>query len=277
MKQILVPTDFSETARDAYLYARQLAERFGSSLRVVHAYTGSFTAHEPYMVQPATGYHEVLEQRLQKFVEDTGEGGVATKVKVTYEAIMTLAPAGEVVIQSKEADLIVMGTTGEHDAIDKFLGSVSTGVAQRAHCPVLLIPKKAEFKDLKKMVYASNWESIDDDWVREAGRWAAFFGARIDFVHVNEDYELKDYEKLEEELFEDLFEESIPEFSFTIAQIYGDSPLHAIARYAEQNEADMIVTVNRQKGFFANLFRKSLTKELALNTKVPMLIFHYDD
>ena len=38
IKRILVPTDFSETARTAYEYAISLAEQFKASVDVVHIY-----------------------------------------------------------------------------------------------------------------------------------------------------------------------------------------------------------------------------------------------
>ncbi len=38
MKNILVPTDFSENAASAYLYAIELAKRFNATVTVVHVY-----------------------------------------------------------------------------------------------------------------------------------------------------------------------------------------------------------------------------------------------
>jgi nucleotide-binding universal stress UspA family protein len=69
--------------------------------------------------------HLMLEQRSYSVVTLTMEGNPATEI------------LGEA--ESKDYDLIVLGTTGLSDVKHRVLGSVSTKVAWNAHCSVALV------------------------------------------------------------------------------------------------------------------------------------------
>jgi nucleotide-binding universal stress UspA family protein len=58
---------------------------------------------------------------------------------VTVQAVNSF-PVEELVNASKDADLIVLGSRGAGGFARLMLGSVSSQVAQHAHCPVTIIP-----------------------------------------------------------------------------------------------------------------------------------------
>jgi len=53
--------------------------------------------------------------------------------------VLSAAPVPALVDQSKDAELIVVGSTGRGALSRSFLGSVSSGLIRHAHCPVALI------------------------------------------------------------------------------------------------------------------------------------------
>lgn len=55
-------------------------------------------------------------------------------------------PAEQVlaVIEAWPADLLVVGTTGHHGVLSLLLGGAAEHLLERAHCPVLVVPLKAE-------------------------------------------------------------------------------------------------------------------------------------
>ena len=276
MKKILVPTDFSKTAHDAYLYARSLAEKLNASLEVVHAYTGTFNTNEPLILEPLKGREEVLLDRLKAFCGELPpqDEMVKTKVLVDCKAVQTLNIANKLIKLSAEADLIVMGASGEHDVLEKIFGSVSSKVAQKAHCPVLLIPRGVTYKSPEKLLYASNWESVQAGFIEKVIEFGGHFGSGIDFVHVCEEYGQEAFKKLEEEIFAILFKEKIPTFPFNLLETKGQSPLAGLNKYAAEQTTDIIILVNRQDGLLENILGKSMTKEMAINAQFPILVYH---
>ncbi|MFT4666129.1 MAG: hypothetical protein ACI8YQ_002459 [Polaribacter sp.] len=63
--------------------------------------------------------------------------------------------------ENPSANMIVMDLTGQYNAVERFWGTISCSVAQKANCPVLLIPNGVSYAPLKKILYASNFESAD--------------------------------------------------------------------------------------------------------------------
>jgi len=69
-----------------------------------------------------------------------GIGG-ARPESVTVKAVNGF-PVEELISASKDADIVVLGSRGVGGFTRLMLGSVSSQVAQHAHCPVLLIPSE---------------------------------------------------------------------------------------------------------------------------------------
>lgn len=276
MKKILVPTDFSKTAHDAYLYARGLAEKLEAELEVVHVYVGSFNTNEPVVLEPLKGREEVLLDRIQAFCGDLGDtsGEVTTQLKVEKKALQAMNPSNKLIKLSKEVDLIVMGASGEHDLLEKIFGGVSSKVAQKANCPVLLIPKGVSYNAPKRILYASNWESVQREFIEKVVKFGSNFGAGFDFVHVVEQSEVESFQTLENEIFNTLFKDKTPDFSFNLLETNGASPLKGLSDYAAKESSDLIVLVNRQDGMLENIFGQSMTKEMAIRADFPILVYH---
>ena len=177
---------------------------------------------------------------------------------------------------SKEADavMIIMGTTGSHNMLDRWLGSISSEVAQQANCPVLLVPKESRFTNFENILYASNFESADEDVIDQIIEFANLFRSSVHFIHVNEKDRKEDFSKTEDRIFNQLFEDGDPAFTFNLASVESTSVMKGLEQYAAENAVDLIVLVNRQRSFIDNLLNESLTKKLALYSKVPILIFH---
>lgn len=276
MKKILVPIDFSNNSHNAYLFARDVAVAIDGNISAVHVYRGSFSEKEPLEIVPIGEKRNELITRLNSFVSkypDSGE--VITKMDVKTEVVMGHVTVEKIAELSEDYDLIIMGTQKEHPVSDRILGSVSSGVAQKAQCPVMLIPEGARFGGFSNLLYASNWESATEEMVDKIIDWANRFQSTVNFVHISPEYEVKGFDKLRQEIMEELMDLRKVNFSFSFSNTEDHSPLRGIQNYADETDADLIVLANRQRGFITNLVGKSLTKEMALNIQIPILVFHY--
>lgn len=275
MKRILVPVDFSNTSHNAYLYARGLASVLGAEVKVLHVYSGSFSTREPFIIKAGKGKDEVVQDQLDDFVAlhpKAEREDILTKVKVTTAVIQGMT-VHKIVESSNETDMIVIGATGKHDAVEKILGSVSSSVAQQAHCPVLVVPKGAHFEHYNQILYTSNFESADPVLLERVVDFANLFRAAVHFIHVNEKEELMQ-EEVENIIFDQLFQNGEPAFSFNLASIDSKSVLEGVQQYTDENNIDLIVLVNRQRHFIENVLGMSLTKQLALHPIIPLMVYH---
>ena len=140
LKKILVPTDFSETANLAVMYARALAEAFGASIHVLHVAT------DPARYLPVDAFAALPDLRIQleadclkRLDEILADAGV--KNLEVHRALRLGEPFVEIVAYARNnaVDLIVMGTHGRGPIQHLLLGSVAEKVVRKAPCPVLTI------------------------------------------------------------------------------------------------------------------------------------------
>jgi nucleotide-binding universal stress UspA family protein len=136
-KQIIVAIDGSEHSDKALSYAKALAECFGSLLRLVHAFpqTSDLLGYEEYeklVSRRELVGQEIIDQARQKLGETTLD---------IHEELLEGPPAEAIlaVAETRQADLIIMGTRGLGALQGLLLGSVSQKVMQYASCPVFVV------------------------------------------------------------------------------------------------------------------------------------------
>jgi nucleotide-binding universal stress UspA family protein len=277
MKEILVPTDFSEVAENAFNFALDLTEVQKGRVKAVYVYHPEFDPQNPYLTEPTFMIVDHAKERLKGFIDkfDQKMKDSTVEVEINGEVLIGF-PVEEIIRQSVKdsTDMIIMGTTGEKSFLGKLFGSVSTNVAQKAKCPVMLVPPSVQFRGFKHIMYACDYESASESMLNKLVDMAEVFGADIHFVHVAEDAGNGDYKEIENRLFNVLFKGKEPSFSFTMTEVKGHSVVDGLNDYATLHKIDMVVLVCPQRQFWENLFHKSVTKAMALNTKLPILVLH---
>jgi nucleotide-binding universal stress UspA family protein len=142
IKKILVPTNFSEQADEAFRVAHSLACALGAEVIVFHV------AHPPAVVlengslltEPSkVGARNLWERFRSSQPTDP-------RVKVQHEAIVANKRSATQILEILDrlgCDLIVMGTHG-HSWLKRLLfGSLTQEVVRRARCPVLVVKAPA--------------------------------------------------------------------------------------------------------------------------------------
>ena len=162
IKKILVPTDFSDTARGAYEFAMELAKKKGAELQLIHWFHQELDPAFPFISSNTDAYVE-SKKALLEGCKLYAEALPDSDIQITTDLQPGFATQEIVKMSStSDVDLIVMGTTGEGGFLNKLFGSVSSHVARNAHCPVLLIPKGATFEGFNNILYASNYHTYDE-------------------------------------------------------------------------------------------------------------------
>jgi nucleotide-binding universal stress UspA family protein len=274
MRKILVPTDFSAIAANAYQFAQVVAERQNAEVDIMHAYHPSFDYSNPYLDMPAAEFDSIKRDLLDQFIEGNSRSGgpVATLPK----PILNIGFASEEIVRmSKGYDLIILGTTGEGNLLEKAFGSVSTHVARFAHCPVLLVPGNCKCGNFEEVVYASNYQAADEAMVKKLLTITGPEINNIHFVHI--DNETKSPYHVEEVLYEQAQLYGTSTIGFNSVEIECPNVQEGIVQYASDILADLIVMGTMHRNFLERLFHKSVTQQVVFHTTVPLLVMHYDD
>ncbi len=276
MKKILVPTDMSGVAGNAYKYAIQLANKIGGELNTLHVYRSMANTKAPLMlITPDHHKGAYPKHFMQAFVEKAVAElypKITEEVKVEYELELGY-PASVIKQRSSDYDLIVMGKKGKNNLSEKMFGGVTTTVAADVNCPLLIVPEQAEYKNIKRILYTTNADSLKEGAIDYVVSLAGRFNAQVNFVQVKED-ENKAYE-VQNNLFEQVFADGKePAVLMELITIKAPSVEEAVAQYVEENKVDMIVMYSKKKNLFKHLFLQSHTRNMAYQTKVPLLVLH---
>lgn len=270
--RILVPVDFSRNSAVSLRYALDLAGFVGaSSVKVIHVFTPSVATGDAITMSPVGELMAQREEDLKNFVVD-----MPTPAGVSRSEELLIGFAADKIVEvAGKADLIVMGSTGEADLLEQVFGSVSSSVAQRSPCPVLLVPKRGDFHDYENVLYASNNLSLSRRAVLRLMDFNELFRARIHFVHVND--EEGSHEGQREKLFAPLFANPDPEFSFEIKEVSAESVQEGLVEYLEDHPIDLAIMVTKHRGFWERLFHRSETRQMVLHPQTPLLIMHVNE
>jgi nucleotide-binding universal stress UspA family protein len=138
IQKILVPTDFSAHADEAFRVAHSLARMIGAQVVLFHVARAPAVVSEGgrFLANPGKESAENLWERFQSIqLADP-------KVRVEHEVIVADSPRASHVLEILDklgCDLIVMGTHGRSWLKHRLFGSVTEEVVRRAHCPVMVV------------------------------------------------------------------------------------------------------------------------------------------
>jgi len=275
MKTILFPTDFSDTANNAFLYALRFADSFGAELLIMHSYdlpivdtpTMPDTAAEIYDIVELNQFESFREElpEMRQLAESKGLGHINTRNILLYGDLVYNINK---VCADENVDLIVMGTKGATGFKETFLGSATGSTVANAKVPVLAIPAEATYNPIDNIIFTTQYKDKDSDALQKALEIADKFRAKVNCLYIRNSDDPID---IDERINEWKAYHRSPNIAFhTIA---GDDIEQSLLDFVQERHADLVVMRKHKRGFFEGLFHTSLTKKMAYHSKVPLLVF----
>jgi nucleotide-binding universal stress UspA family protein len=152
LQRILVPTDFSDSARKALSYGVSFAKEYGAEVLLLHVVETLAVgyASDLFPVPMAEVFEEISGYARKEL------GGLAAEARGKGASVRELVvqgkPAAEILRVAKEenVDMIVLGTHGKGVLDQALFGSTTERVVRKAPCPVLTVrPVEHEFVEEK--------------------------------------------------------------------------------------------------------------------------------
>ena len=141
LKKVLVPTDFSESARHALTYGISFAREYEAELTLLHVVENLTVgyASDLFPVPMAEVFQEIsgyAKAELAKLAAEARKKDVAV-----VEQVVQGKPSAEIIrfAGETEVDMIVLGTHGKGMLDQALFGSTTERVVRRAPCPVLTV------------------------------------------------------------------------------------------------------------------------------------------
>jgi nucleotide-binding universal stress UspA family protein len=147
IRNVLVAVDGSENSGRALDFALDLAEKYGTAVRVLNVSESPTMGAVPLEPTNITGESMVVFAKdLQRFHEEILSKAVAHAKEVKPNVLVSSKlregdPALEIVAEVKDAgfDIVVVGYRGLGRVRELFLGNISEKVIHLAPCPVVIV------------------------------------------------------------------------------------------------------------------------------------------
>jgi len=278
MKNILVPTDFSELASHAGDLAYQIAKKSDATLTFLHVvedatvtsvhYTGDMDIPNMEDKLFVVRMIEKAKNELATLQDNYSDIDVKTQIRIgnPYRNIKDF-------VVDDNSDFIVMGTTGSTGLEEFLMGSNAEKVVRHAACPVLTVGDKVENFNFKDIVYATGAQE-NDQCLLIVKQFVEVYQSKVHFVRVNtpnnfesDRYSLPSLEQYAQKCG----------FKDYDVHIYNEaSEEEGIIHFADYINADMIAMTTHGRTGLAHLLTGSIAEDVVNHTKRPVLTFVVD-
>ncbi|MFT7031748.1 MAG: nucleotide-binding universal stress UspA family protein [Cyclobacteriaceae bacterium] len=273
MKQILCPIDFSETSLNALEYAVSIADKHRANLSLVYVFTEEY--YNEHLTEGVKNYQEYEEDFQSRLDVIAGELKSKSFSCTAHVLSGNFLKSIENFIPLKSIDFVVVGTKGLGDVFDKIVGSNTIKLIDNFDIPILVVPKKASFEGLNKVVFATTYRDEDKIALRQLSEFSAPFKSSITVLHLSKRDNL-----IEEVLLSNFKEElkaliDCENISFD-TKTYSENLVLGIDKHMSEEQSNVLAILMEKRNLIDRLFHKSVTKELSYMMDYPILIYKKD-
>lgn len=278
MNRILVPYDFSEVATNALNFAAELAQKTpGSSVTVINVIeqptpetfkTMGVSEADPMENLFISKMIGMIEGKMETLMADSIYRNIDLKYKIVLGN-----PFKEISqeIVSSQVELVVMGTTGSSGAEEFFVGSNAERMVRFSKCPVITLREYESLDDIKKIVFASNFEEVPMEFVDRIKKLQAALGAHINLVKINTPSSFTSTRE-DKQLMEGFISKYVmTDCSYETYNFSNEED--GVVAYAEDVEADLIAIGTKQRRGLGHFLSGSIAESVVNHAKVPVWTF----
>ncbi|WP_452231641.1 universal stress protein [Lacinutrix sp. MEBiC02595] len=275
MMKILIPTDFSDNAMNAIRYALAFFNYQKAEFYFMHAYEAEVYNHKDLLSR--TDFNTIVE-RVKKQSE-VNLANLLHKVKeispnpnfkyFTKSAYNSLLDEADLIVESENIDLIVMGTKGKSNNSGLTFGSNTLQVLKYVRCPILAIPQGYVYEKPKQALFPTNY--LIPYKRRELKLLCDLlspYRTKIDMLYVSKSKALS-FRQEDNKAF---IEETVCKNKINFYQTDSKKIDAAINTYVMNNSIDFLVMVNTQHSYLENILFRSTIDKISLKIAIPLLV-----
>ena len=272
MLQILLPSDFSENAKAAAMYAIHLFSRTKCKFYVLH----SIAVPTSPMINLSSKLEDTLREQAQReltaVIKELKEICVEPQCEIhTILSNEQLHVAVERAVIQYSIDFVVMGTKGATAAKRILWGSNTVKTIRKMNaCPLLIVPDKYEFNDLKQIAFPSDFNRFYNyKELKPIIQLAKLHDSTIRVVHIDEEDHLSDLQIYNKTILDDLFMKIKHSFHWLTDE---HKKRVEINHFVEDKEIDMLAMVRYNHGFMESILNEPVIKRIGFHPIVPFLV-----
>lgn len=280
MKTYLVPVDFSKASVHAAEFAAALSHQTDvDHIILLNAYYVSVyetTLPNPDMLM-------ITPEEIEANVTDR----LANLEKIKKQLIKQVRPGVEISthlnrthlvraivenVLTRNADLVIVGSTGNSSHSDYQIGSHIINISKLSPVPVIVVPPRYNFERVTRIVVACDFNRVTETLPLE-GLKKLLSKKKLELLVVNVDdnntHDSGDAERAARETrLYDILKPYHPKYSF----INGKNVINGILQFAEDNDAQLVIALPHKYSFLQSLMHTSVSIKLTKSSAVPVLL-----
>ncbi|HKL89586.1 MAG TPA: universal stress protein [Allomuricauda sp.] len=277
MKNMLLPTDFSQNAWNAIFTAIKLYGPLACRFYLLHTYEpklqnvsgfkSTSRAGNIYgsMAAESKGELDKIKEYLLK--NHKNKDHVFETLSISgglVESIQTLIPKLDI-------DNIIMGTHGVTGSEKFHFGSNTLKVIRGIdNCTMLLVPGSFNFQRLKSLAFPTDYmHFVPKNMLFSLLELMEVWKSEIHMFYVAQEFKLSKQQENNKEVLMERFKK----FPVTPHDVPMSSNVaDAILKFIDGLKMDLVVLTKHSHGFFERLTREPIVKKVGTQTSVPLLV-----
>lgn len=273
MKKFLVPTDFSDTSKNAARFAVQmLSGKPDVQMILYYVHDNPAGTDGSPLSEDESDRQLILGDALSQMKSELAGLGTVS-IECVSERGDDLIESIERYVRHRSIDMVIMGITGTTRIEQILMGSNTLKLLRESVCPVMIVPPDAVFTPIKEVALTCDFKDVDMTIpVEPIRRLLDLFKPTLHIINVDSEHyvEITEAYTNERNKLEKQFSDFNPQFSFI--RLYDF--LDAINNFTKDYGIDFIITVPKKHSFVSKLFKTSHTKKLAYHSTVPIVAIH---
>jgi len=271
-KHILLPTDFSDNAWSAIVYALKLFNDETCTFYLLH----STHMRASSMINITSKLQEIMNAKAVDDLSQLKEEAIMADSNSNhdFEVIMStedLNDAIERAVIKNNIDLVVMGTKGATGAKEFFFGSnTARAIKGIRSCAVLAVPDEFDFVSPKELAFATDFNRFyDEKEIKPLKDMADLFNSKIRIVHINEEEKLNDIQEFNFKSLKGFLQDY--DHSFHWMPDYAKKQT-ALSDFVEELGIHVLAMVNYRHSFIEAIINEPVIKKIGYHPVVPFLV-----
>ena len=276
MKNILVPTDFSDNCIKAAKLAIEVAALFNSEIHFLH------------QIKTPVDWIKLSKKNEERFPETKKEiGSAKAKLKelereaekkgLICRTFLEYVSDEENIVKHSEHfnhDFIITGSRGTQTGfINNLLGSNAQRIIRKSIVPVLVVKNDEVSFPFKAIVFVSDFLEDINVAFSEVILLAKKCGAHINLLNINTKSDFNSVENGLEPI--EAFVKQFPKLENYSTHVYNESTIiKGIEKFNETNEVDLIAICTHSRKGLMSLFSKSIAENVTNHSNVSVMTIH---
>ena len=272
MKNILVPTDFSENCNKAAELGIKMAKLYNSEIHFFH------------LINTPVNWVELDKEKEKRYPETVKQIGIA---KASLRELEKKAErqglecrtflefdGGQANILKHSGhfhhDFIVTGSSGTRGGIRELMGSNVEKIVRKADVPVVVVKDEEVSFPFKDIVFVSDFLQDVSDVFKQVISIAEKCGAHIHLLRVNTQTDFNSIEQGLDPIKE--FLKKFPDLDNFSMNVYNEQDVETgINNFLRYKNADLIAMCTHGRTGFLTLFSKSIAEGVTNHSELPVM------